>query len=67
MVMLSSLLIFFKPLQSLQLLGGILHSNGHGDGRANHGVVAHRRLRLRESADQSPQTLDITVFEQLAC
>ena len=24
-----------------ELLGGVLHSNGHGDGSANHGVVAH--------------------------
>ena len=53
-------------LESLDfaLLGGILHS--HSDGSANHGVVAHRRLRLREDADQSPQTLDFTAFEKLA-
>ena len=44
------------------LLGGVLHSHSHGDGRA----VAHRRLRLREDADQSPQALDFTAFEQLA-
>ena len=47
----------------IPLLLSVLHSNGHGDGSANHGVVAHRRLRLRKDADQSPQALDFTAFE----
>ena len=54
----------FRESLDFALLGGILHS--HSDGSANHGVVAHRRLRLREGADQSPKTLDFTDFEQLA-
>ena len=41
LMMILSQLIPFKPLQFLQLLLSVLNSNGHGDGRADHGVVAH--------------------------
>ena len=54
----------FRESLDFALLGGVLHS--HSDGSADHGVVAHRRLRLREEANQSPQTLDFTAFDQLA-
>ena len=56
----------FLEILDFALLGGVLHSHSHGDGSADHGVVAHRRLRLREDANQSPQALDFTGFEQLA-
>jgi len=55
----------FPESLDFALLGGVLHSHSHGDGSANHGVVAHRRLRLRERADQCPQALDFTAFELL--
>lgn len=47
------------------LLGGVLHS--HGDGRADHGVVAFRRLRLRVGTTNKSKSFDFPDFARLAC
>ena len=47
------------------LLLSVLHSNGHGDGSANHGVVALGSLCLQQRANRNLEPLEFTTFKQL--